>query len=487
MAYSNEMSLALPPILKPPRIETRHSRRHHRPHPKPQPLDAEDLCRRLYIVIAEREARKEKRQRQQVDSMPAKWAQVERERETPFIIERLATNTTWPVSGKTAPTWQPVEPRLRSQSSSQHNKLRCRTSFSPSAEPGAETDNNNNNNNKSPSSSSTYRHIPEQAAAQFSRTTTSACMQQQEGDMPVMHRLSRPAIRLYLEGGSATDRLAVESSITPGRQRSLLQRVRIQQERQSGRNQFQDPHMTSTAGGDDDGVSRRQQQKQKQKQKQKQQQQQQQRWSSKPTGPPLVEMSMADIEGISALADLHLRTYRDHHQGDYFGGSDEANLSNADTLVDASSATATTACEHNHHHHHHHQQRVDWSQSDELLPHERKGIRLAPLLRKTGSIMALKGKLVGHLRKRSGSDSSAIAPAAAGADKDTEMETGMGTGTGMGMEMGMGTENLRIVTIMEKSDEKDVVEADDGSTPVSPGSGSTRSGRRGFWARLRGG
>ncbi|KAI0453208.1 hypothetical protein F5B21DRAFT_505600 [Xylaria acuta] len=416
MAYSSEMPLALPPILKgtAPRIDgpRQQYRRQQRPQPKSQPFDPEDLRRRLYVVIAEREAQNEKRQRQRVDSMPAKWAQVERERDAQHLyIERLAPNATWPGPDITTPNrWPGPQPKLRSQSSL-HNKLRCRTSFIGPSEPvhtGADT-------NKSPS---TYRHIPEQAAAQFSRTTTSTGMQ---SDKSLVHSLSKAALRFYVEGASSADRHAIKSSITPGKQRSLLQRTRAWQDRQHGRNQFQAPRV----GGDESTPWRRR---------------------SK-SGPVAGEMTMtiAEEDGISALADLHLHTYRDQGPGDdlHFSNEDDNNNNNHNnnnnTLVDAS-----TAKEH----------RVDWSQSDELLPHEKKGVKLPPLLRKTGSILTLKGKLGQHLRKNS-------------ADKENN--------------------KLRIVTIREEGDcdEQADADADDGSTPMSPNSGSSRSGRAGIWGRLK--
>ncbi|KAI0445601.1 hypothetical protein F4803DRAFT_139624 [Xylaria telfairii] len=402
MAYTSEMSLALPPILKgtAPRIDgTRQHYRKQRSHPKSQPFDAEDLRRRLYVVIAEREARDETRQRERVDAMAAKWAQVERERDSQTMyIERLTSQSaTWPAPDVTPPNRRPgAQPKPRTQSSL-HNKLRCRTSFLGPSEPTY----TGTNTNKSPS---TYRHIPDQAAAQFSRTTTSSSMQSEK---PLVHTLSQTAVRFYVEGVSIADRRAIHSSITPGKQRTLLQRTRAEQERLHGRNQFQGPRM---GGGLDDGIPWRR--------------------------PSVGETAIAEDDTVSALADLHLHGYRDHHVD-----RDELDFSaTEETLV----VKATAANEH----------RVDWSQSDELLPTEKKGVKLSPLLRKTGSILALRGKL-GHLRKNSG-------------DKENNNNN-----------------KLRIMTIQEACDEQAEAEADDGSTPMSPNSGSSRSGRLGIWGRLK--
>ncbi|KAI1754757.1 hypothetical protein F4782DRAFT_528117 [Xylaria castorea] len=406
MTYSSEMPLAMPPILKPRTDGAKQQyRKQQRPQPKSQPFDPEDLRRRLYVVIAEREAQNEKRQRQRqrVDAMPAKWAQAERERDVQHLyIESLASkNATWSAPDRTAPARRPVtQPRLRSQSSL-HNKLRCRTTFFGPSEPAqtsADTD----------TSPSTYRHIPEQAAAQFSRTTTSAGMQ---SDKSLVHSLSKAALRFYIEGASSADRQAIESSITPGKQRSLLRRTRAQQERQHGRNQFQGPQ----SSGDEIVPWRR---------------------PSK-SGSAAGETTIAEEDVVSALADLHLHAFREQ------SSSDDAHFLTDDTPADSS-----TANEH----------RVDWSQSDELLPHEKKGAKLPPLLRKTGSILTLKGKLGQHLRRNSG-------------DKENNNNNN----------------KIRIVTIQEEGDcdEQAEADADDGSTPMSPNSASSRSGRTGIWGRLK--
>ncbi len=426
MTYSNEISLALPPSMKgtaggAPRLDLakQQFRKPHRPHMKSQPFDPEDLRRRLYVVIAEREAQSEKRQRQRVDALPAKWAQVERERDTQHLyIERLAaTNTATWMPDITAPTRRSGGPFAKSkQQPSLQDKLRQRNSVIAAIEvPDIAAA-----NNAAAAECPKYRHVPEQAAAQFSRTTTSGGMQ---GDKTaVVHSLSRAALRLYVEGTSSADRSAIDSSITPGKQRKLLQRARSQQERQHGRNQFQE----SRVAGDD--AWRRRHSK---------------------SGPERALLSDDDA-GVSALADLHLHTYSSRGET---AAADGAVHSSEETLVDAA-----TANEH----------RVDWSQSDEVLPTERRG---AKLLKKTTSILTLKGKL-GHLRRNSGG----------GGDKE-----GGGGGGVNNHNNNHTTTKLRIVTIQEDCDEQAEADADDGSTPMSPDSGtsSSRSARLGIWARLK--
>ncbi|KAI1825715.1 hypothetical protein F4861DRAFT_537737 [Xylaria intraflava] len=386
MAYPNELAGTFPAPMKwqaqGPRTEMARQqcrRQSQRPPSKSQPFDPDDLCRRLHVVIAEREAQNKRRQRGHAI------------REHHPYLEGFATTTTtrttWALSETTAHAERPSKPKSKP---SLQERLRHKAFSVTSSAPTADTN-----------GGAAYRHVPDQAAAQFSRTTTATSVQ---NDSEV-HGLSVSALRFYSEGVSSTHHEAIETSITPGKQRNLLQRARSQRERQRGRNQFQDP----SADGDG-GVSRRR---------------------SIRSGPGAnSEMTIVEDLGVSALADLHLHAYTNQGRR---AGDDGEMLSSEETLIDAA-----TANEH----------RVDWTQQDEMPPQEKRGVRLHPLLRKTTSILTLNGKL----GKNSGKN------------------------------------KLRVVTIREDADadEQGDVEADDGSTPVSPGSRSSRySVRASVWSRLK--
>lgn len=452
MAYSNEMSLALPPMLKGTSgggAYRMHTARNaygkqpqlHRPHPKSQPFDPEDLRRRLYVVIAEREAQNERRQRQRVDALPAKKAQVERERDIQHLfIERLAATADRPAAdSKATSRWSGSLSRSNNKlQSSRQDKLRHRASMTASSD---STDRNTS------ATGGGYRHIPEQAAAQFSRTTTSTGMQGGDNHKSLVHSLSRAALRFYSEGpSSSADRRAIDTSITPGRQRSLLQRGRAQQEKQHGRNQFQNADVAAAAGRS--------------------------RQPSTKSGPEKTTMTIEEEggHGASALADLHLHTYASQSSGG--GGNGGGGSSNGgggerggeihsseETLVDAA-----TANEH----------RVDWSQSDELLPHEKRGMKL---LRKTTSILTMK---LGHRRKNSADSNSNGEGISVNIENNNKNKN-----SGMHQQQQQQQQQLRIVTIHEHCDEQAEADADDGSTPMSPKSGNSRTGRIGIWERLK--
>ncbi|KAI1117545.1 hypothetical protein F5Y14DRAFT_448002 [Nemania sp. NC0429] len=441
MAYSNEATLKMPLKMKgatgvtaggASRLELPkpHYKKPQRLHPKSSALDAEDLRRRLYVVIAEREAQKQRRERHRADdASPARRAQTERERDTQHLyIDRLPnTSTIWPAPDVTLPTREPRpgSAPISKPVVSRQDKTRRRTSMAMPFKLADTTTTDDDAN-----TGAGYRHVPDQAAAQFSRTTTSNGM---NGDnKPAVHSLSQTAVRFYAEGASFADRQAIESSITPGKQRSLLHHAQTQREQQHGRNQFQGA----------EGVVRW-------------------RRRSQPAPGPgpgigigIREPIASGEDEISALAALHLHTYAGQDEarrggGGGGGGGGDTLHSSEETLVDGA-----TANEH----------RIDWSQSDEMLPHEKKGglkMSIPPLLRKTGSILTLKGKL-GLLPHSNSSHSHSHSRKGSG---------GVGAGN---------NKKLRIVTIHEDCDEQ--AEADDGSTPMSPNSGSSRLG---FWGRLR--
>ncbi|KAI1175730.1 hypothetical protein F4777DRAFT_578697 [Nemania sp. FL0916] len=486
MAYSNELALGIPPLRKstsrfdPGRQQQQQPQQYKRPqrlHPKSQPFDPDDLRRRLYVVMAEREAQDVKRQRHRVDALlPAKRAQGEREYDIQpqqqhrhTFIEHLTTSTTtkahamtWPEPGHDyPPIWGPASAPVSKpppSSSSRKDKTRLRRTkiaapSEPSQPPAAE-------NLQTPPDASTggvgYRHVPDQAATQFSRTTTSTGMQSKDNNnnnnnktssssSTAVHRLSKAAVKFHSEGVSAADRQLIDSSITPGRQRSLIQRARTEHERLQARNQFQQTAgspVDETAGGGGAPWRRRR--------------------SSAGVGETGVIVEEKEgTGGISALADLHLHGYPSHGEGNGNGGGNGGGdlHSSEETLVDAH-----TANEH----------RIDWAQQDEMLPSERRKSSVSVgglgLLRKTSSsILTLKGRLTGgHSRKNSHDDTTAHGNNKHGRDGA-----------------------LRIVTTIAEEHvanvgDGDEQDGDDGSTPMSPNSPpSNRPGGLRIWGRLR--
>jgi len=447
MAYYNDLALAMPP---PPAgmagrgyrsdIPKGHNKRQTKPRGKSQPFDPEDLRRRLYMVIAEQEAQEARRQKQRgrVDSLRAKKAQLKKEDEREEI-DNLRLQRMGPSPTKTAP-WQgrpaPI-PKSRSRSRSKtrsKNSLQDKPRPKPTTIVMSEVD---ASINAAKATEAGFPYVPAQAATQFRRTTTSERMREKS----LVHSLSKAALRFYAEGTTTADREAIQSSLTPGKQQNILRRARGRRDRQHVRNQFQGSQ-ANMGGGEGGGGPRRRLN----------------RAGGQAGG--VHEIAIIEEDELSALADLHLHSLA-AGQGQGRGEKDDDSelFSSEDTLIDPAAAI---------------ERRIDWTQSDELMPHERRGggmTKLTPLLlRKTSSILKLGGKLGGHLRRNSTDDRDS-----------SEIENN--------------TSKLRIVTtnipehherhVVVHHNEEAEAEADDGSTPMSPNSGSSRSGKLKIWGRLK--
>jgi hypothetical protein len=444
MTYYNDLALAVPP---PPigmagrgyrsDVSKGHNKRQVKPRGKSQPFDPEDLRRRLYMVIAEQEAQEARRQRQRgrVDSLRAKKAQLEKEDELEEI-DNVRLQRMGPTSTKTAPSQGRLVPIPKSRSRSRSN-TRSKNSVpdKPRSKPTtivvSEVD---ASIEAAKATRAGHPYVPAQAATQFRRTTTSEGMREKS----LVHSLSKAALRFYAEGTTTADREAIHASLTPGKQQNILRRARGQRDCQHVRTQFQGSQ-SNMGGGEGGGGPRRRPN----------------RAGGQAGG--VHEIAIIEEEELSALADLHLHSLA-AGQGQGIGEKDDDSelFSSEDTLIDQAAAM---------------ERRIDWTQSDEVMPHERRGggmTKLTPLLlRKTSSIFKLGGKLGGHMRRNSADD------------KDSS-------------ETGNNTSKLRIVTtnipehhVVVHHDEEAEAEADDGSTPMSPNSGSSRSGKLKIWGRLK--
>ncbi|KAI1431743.1 hypothetical protein GGR50DRAFT_42703 [Xylaria sp. CBS 124048] len=354
MAYSRELASAFPPPMKmqvpAPISETGKQRRQFQRRSQSMPFDPDDLSRRLLVVLAEREAEKEKdlRRQKRADAfLHPRRAQAAREHHHPYLegntnaTTAKTTRTTWAVSDATAHAERPSKPKSKPslQERLRHRAFASSSSTAlvpPAPAPAPAPPQLGHAANVAVNGITVYRHVPEQAAAQFSRTTTAANMPH-ETEVP---SLSASALRFYSEGTSSVHH---ENTTSPAKQRTFLQRARDHRERLRTRNQFQDPIP-------DGNESRR----------------------ASRSGPG----GVGEVDGAaSALADIHLHAFP--NQGQRVGDNGQP-LSSEDTLVDGVLAA---------------ERRADWTQRDELPPRESRRKGLHPLLRKTTSLLTLNGRL----------------------------------------------------------------------------------------------
>ncbi|OTB03578.1 hypothetical protein M426DRAFT_321738 [Hypoxylon sp. CI-4A] len=329
---------ARPAPSKPEPYPYRHKQ--HR-SAKSQPFDAEDLRRRLYVVIAEQEASKKQRRVKvhNVESPRTVEKETSTSRPTSTKLEHnqisfaarmirtkdMATDTLL----KESPP-QPSEPKpTRSMSRSIQDKLKRKSS---KIEPVTI---------ESITNSPSYHHVPQEAATQFVRTATATGMH----DRILVHSLSQSALKYHVEG-RLSDRIELDASTTPAQQKRVLERVHSQSEKTHSRNQFQSP---------------------------------------KPVADELEEPRQYRRHSVIGLTPA--KSKRKNSFGNILEEEVMAirpappidppieEISSEETLV------ADPALAHEH--------RVDWTQHDEK---PRVGVKI-PLLRKADSLWTLKGKL----------------------------------------------------------------------------------------------
>ncbi|OAA51492.1 hypothetical protein NOR_00085 [Metarhizium rileyi] len=191
-----------------------------------QPVDAEDLTRRLFVVLAEQKAHSE------------------RKRQTRAETERLAISLLAPKQKKSTdatPSTMKHGDKLDSSSrstsetkssqrvdASQKNKRNRPCSLKPnsSEKKGAEE--------KHPLSPS-YHHVPQVAASQFALTTTV----ETPAEKGPVHKLSKVAMKFHLEGVNGSRELRTGNPAAPPcEQTKALRRAQSMREKQYERNQF---------------------------------------------------------------------------------------------------------------------------------------------------------------------------------------------------------------------------------------------------------
>lgn len=206
-------------------------------------LDPEDLTRRLQVVLAEQKAVAERKKRAR--------AAVEAERQANAAAAARNASVLHPGQhgipvGPTAPSTYIQKKQIIASKS--HGKLISRDSseHAPKAEklPKAGMKNStssSSNRNSEDAAPSNYRHVPQFAASQFARTTTTETVTEKH----LLHKLSRQAMKFHMQGPNAMASMAA-SDLTPSEQNKALRRVQSMRERQYERNQFQHNHTLAT-------------------------------------------------------------------------------------------------------------------------------------------------------------------------------------------------------------------------------------------------
>ncbi|KAI0124950.1 hypothetical protein BJ170DRAFT_483076 [Xylariales sp. AK1849] len=204
-----------------------------------QPVDAEDLRRRLFVVITEQTALQERRRQVRREAAAKKASDEQRPtaqhqdvsnasevpRSVPvldaksFAVRAAAANSDIIKASATTTSVKSPEPE------------RTRTSL------GAKDDESGRKTSKATSLAGTkepYRHVPQQAASQFALTATANVLRHKN----LTHSLSHRALKFHIEG-SASEKAELGSSTTPAAQQRALRKSQSEREILHERNQFQ--------------------------------------------------------------------------------------------------------------------------------------------------------------------------------------------------------------------------------------------------------
>ncbi|KAL1837652.1 hypothetical protein VTJ49DRAFT_3551 [Mycothermus thermophilus] len=385
-------------------------------------FDPDELTRRLYIVLAEQQARAERKQKSSTRAEASRRRDAQSQPSAPRYrggsghpqARETATMTTRP-RGSEHPAPDLITQLRRSESSKRKG-------------PNSTTTTNATNDATATGQPEAYHHVPSQAAKQFTRTTTANNMRNGEH----VHELSKRALKFHTEGGPGTAALASGGSGAHHHQQQHPHSPLRQQHTLEGELARLFPGLTKHG-----------------------QQQGNHRHS---TGAFLASPDSGSNKGNTNSAPVQL-----NHRHSLLCPSDACALSVAPLHQDPTTATSAQPLSPTYppddvasKFHPVDRARVDWSQSDEPASPSRtthaggpkKLLLMTPLLRKADSLLMLKG--------RRGS-------------KDSESSSGPAGGSVAGKEKALS--------------EGDAGETRTATSPTAAGGG--KAGKGGFFARFK--
>lgn len=182
---------AVPPPAKQQRQATR--RQQQRSSAKSQPFDADDLRRRLYVVLAEQES---SRQEKRYARMEAVAARAREERSKHNVVDGVVPVSAAAVAEARSDDGDEDD---EEEEMTEGELVEVKRASVGSCYGGA-----NANRGPDPITTTTaapYRHVPQVAASQFVRTTTTETV-----DNKRLHALSYSALRVHTDEGGLVER-----------------------------------------------------------------------------------------------------------------------------------------------------------------------------------------------------------------------------------------------------------------------------------------
>ncbi|KAG7285194.1 hypothetical protein NEMBOFW57_009815 [Staphylotrichum longicolle] len=187
-------------------------------------FDPDELTRRLYVVLAEQKARARK---QRARGEARGEASSKRDGQDRSSGARPRDGAKPGREGRHIPTEPPADlitELRRCESGKEKTSKTSQTAVSVSAPDAPASD------------AAHYHHVPNQAAKQFTRTTT---VENMRGNNDHVHKLSKRALQFHMEGPRAARPGGGEAVVAPAELSRALQQTQTQRDRLSERNQFQ--------------------------------------------------------------------------------------------------------------------------------------------------------------------------------------------------------------------------------------------------------
>lgn len=208
-----------------------------------QPVDADELRKRLYMVLSQQERQKERKLLAMIEEATQRAAEEEEEAAAAKRLSSSASRS-WKPTGivrgtsvKAPESLGMIRDSMRKSSEDPStSSSRRRTQESQRVRAGSNNSSNNNSTSTRVASEPQHQqqggpYVPQEAALQFARTATP--MQTKVGsDRNKIHELSHEALRIHTEGPS----LDTGNTLAGAR---ALRKVQSEREKLRARNQFQ--------------------------------------------------------------------------------------------------------------------------------------------------------------------------------------------------------------------------------------------------------
>ncbi len=338
MSVPREQALARPPGPAKHKAKSTHGQ-----------LDPDELSRRLYVVLAEQKAHADRRRRARAEAANAGDSLGGGKKKSSEPRSKPASSTSKAVlERKPGETGTDLISELRRAKSVKPNVETKDAQVAPvSAHPG--------------DIAHEYHHVPQEAAKQFTRTTTVDTMQSS-----LVHKLSKRALKFHLDGTKTNRTHVGDTNLAPHEQDRAMRRELSRREKVLDRNQFQNTRILEEAAEIDEERKREEEKRQHR------------------------HTFEGELSRLRPTSNEYARTERRNSTGDLLDkveGNRRSLL--VDQLMDTVLEDTTPPGETDRFQAHEH--RVDWTQSDETK--HRSRLLLTPFLRKADSIWTLRGRL----------------------------------------------------------------------------------------------